>query len=318
MLGFHAAIEGKETCDVCSAGTECVSGTINPPLCPQGYYCLIGSENDGQKKACPAGTFGNRTGLRAESECTDCLGGHYCETPGLTTVTGQCNAGYFCSERAASATPSDDSTNLRRFGECPEGGFFCEAGASSFTPCPPGTFAPGTVGKLTSVAECTQCTAGKFCELGEQDEVTGPCDPGYFCLEGSPTRRPNATYGGICPPGFHCPEGSSFPQPCDPGTYNNASGQATCKDCPSGFYCSGNTTTPLECPSGFYCPRNTPYANSNECPEGTFNSLAGRSSPDDCVSCTAGYYCDKRGKFGARNVSAVSACLAVSPALICQ
>ena len=298
ISGSHAAIEGKATCDVCSPGTECLVGTINPPPCPQGYYCLEGSLNDGQKKACPVGTFGNRTGLRAESECTYCLAGHYCETPALITVTGQCDPGYFCLKGAKKATPQDDNVNNPKwFGECPEGGFYCERGVSAETPCPPGTFAPGSVGKLRSVAECTQCTAGHFCELGHQSEVTDPCDPGYFCLEGSPTSRPNASFGGICPPGFRCPSGSSLPQPCGPGTYNNASGQENCTICPAGFYCSGNTTTPLECPVGYYCPLSTPYANDNECPEGSFNSLTGRSSLDDCVACTAGYYCDKRGQF---------------------
>lgn len=295
--GYHAAIEGKETCDVCSAGTECLLGTVNPPPCPQGYYCLIGSANDGLKQACPVGTFGNRTGLRTEGECTYCLGGHYCETPALKAVTGLCSAGYFCLKGAKKRTPPDDPDHSQKwFGECPEGGYYCEEGVSAATACPRGTFAPGIVGKLTSMTDCTECTAGHYCELGNQDAVTGPCDPGYYCLEGSPTKRPNSSHGDICPPGFHCPQGSSWPQPCLPGSYNNASGQATCQDCPEGFYCSGNTTTPIECPSGYYCPQNTPYANDNACPEGTFNSLTGRSAPGDCVSCTAGYYCDKQGK----------------------
>ena len=297
MPGYHASIEGKETCDPCPAGTECILGTINPPPCPQGYYCLVGSTNDGQKIPCPIGTFGNRTGLRAESECTDCLAGRYCETTALKAVTGLCNAGYFCLKGAKTRTPPDDPVNNPKwFGECPEAGFYCEQGVSAATPCPAGTFAPGNVGKLTSQTECTQCTAGHYCELGHQDAVTDQCDPGYYCLEGSPTKRPNSSFGSICPPGFHCPTGSSWPQPCLPGTYTNASGQATCLDCPAGFYCSGNTTTPSECPSGFYCPLNTPYAFDNACPAGTFNNLTGRSALKDCVACTTGYYCEKTGK----------------------
>lgn len=214
----------------------------------------------------------------------------------MTGVTAQCNAGYFCLKGASKPTPQDDSRNPPWFGECPEGGYYCEEGVSAEKPCPQGSFAPGIVGRLTSQSECTLCSAGHYCALGHQDAVTGECDAGYFCLEGSPTKRPNSTYGGICPPGFHCPSGSPLPKPCLPGTYNNASGQATCLDCPAGFYCSGNTTTPVECPSGYYCPQNTKYANDNACPEGTFNSLTGRSAPGDCVDCTAGYYCDTQGK----------------------
>lgn len=302
FLGRHADVEGLDECKVCSAGTECLTGTIYPPACPQGYYCLIGSENNGAKLACPKGTFGNRTGLTRQSECSYCLEGHYCETAALTNVTGPCNAGYFCLKGAEVSTPPDDSRNPKWFGECPEGGYYCEKGVSQPTPCPPGTFAPGVVGRLESESDCTQCTAGSYCELGHQAAVTAPCDAGYFCLEGSHTARPNASYGGICPPGFQCPAGSPWPEPCAPGTYNNASGQESCQNCPRGFYCSGNSTTPLECPAGFYCPRNTRFATDNPCDIGTFNNLTGMSAVSACVDCTAGFYCDRQGQLKDENL----------------
>ena len=31
--------------------------------------------------------------LTAADECTDCTGGYYCETPGLTEPTGPCDEG---------------------------------------------------------------------------------------------------------------------------------------------------------------------------------------------------------------------------------
>ena len=31
---------------------------------------------------CPVGTYGHREGLTAESECTPCTAGYYCETTG--------------------------------------------------------------------------------------------------------------------------------------------------------------------------------------------------------------------------------------------
>ena len=301
--GYHAAVEGLFECDICDPGTECLTGTIYPPPCPQGYYCEIGSANSGAKQACPRGTFGNRTGLTKETECSYCLAGHYCETEALTNVTGPCDEGYFCLQGAKVSTPPDDPDHIPKwFGECPEGGFYCEKGVAQPTPCPPGTFAPGSVGRLKSVTDCTQCTAGSFCAVGHQDAVNGSCDPGYFCLEGSHTPRPNASYGGICPPGFQCPAGSAWPEPCDPGTYNNASGQATCLACPRGFYCSGNSTTPQECPAGFYCPQNTRYPHDNPCDVGTFNNLTGMSAPSACVECTAGFYCDRQGTFTAEKL----------------
>ena len=273
-----------------------MTGTINPAPCPQGYYCHKGSDNDGAKQPCPEGTYGNRTGLTQISECTDCLGGYYCQGEALVDVSDKCNAGYFCFRGAKQATPVDDPDhNPKWFGECPEDGFYCERGVSAATPCPPGTFAPGVVGRLTSQTDCTVCTAGKYCQLGHQREETGDCDAGYYCLEGSPFQRPNASYGGICPPGFHCPKGSAWPEPCAPGSYNNASGQADCRNCPEGFYCSGNTTTPVECPPGYWCPQDTTVAFEHPCTLGKFNSLVGMSDESACQDCTPGYFCDRQG-----------------------
>ena len=45
---------------------------------------------------CPPGTFSNRTGLTAESECTPCTQGYYCETDGLIEPTGPCDEGKYC------------------------------------------------------------------------------------------------------------------------------------------------------------------------------------------------------------------------------
>ena len=42
---------------------------------------------------CPPGTYSNQTGLQADTECTPCTPGYYCETPGLTEPTGPCDAG---------------------------------------------------------------------------------------------------------------------------------------------------------------------------------------------------------------------------------
>ena len=58
---------------------------------PIDYIVESGSTNEQDR--CPVGTHSNRTMLFAESECTDCTEGYYCETPGLTEPTGPCDEG---------------------------------------------------------------------------------------------------------------------------------------------------------------------------------------------------------------------------------
>jgi hypothetical protein len=79
---------------------------------------------------------------------------------------------------------------------------------------------------------------------------------------------------------------------CEPGTYNDEEGQHECKDCPSGYYCPGNTTnySPFVCPKGHYCPLKTPYSTHKQCPPGTYNHRQGGQNISACQECTPGYY----------------------------
>lgn len=298
FLGYYANKTGLTSCVVCPKGFECTGGTIDPPACPQGYYCLIGDNEraKGVKQACPEGTFGSRTGLSVETECEDCSGGKYCQGTALKNYTGVCNPGYYCHKRATRSSPSEDTSNDPKwFGPCPTGGWYCTADTVKPQPCLPGRYAPNGQNMIKSADECTKCKAGFFCDKGQEGKVTGPCDDGYYCLEGSHTSRPNTTYGGRCPAGYKCPQGSAWPQPCERGTYQNATGQKVCLDCPAGYFCAGNTTVPEICPTGYYCPLNSYAGVTNACPVGTFNNLTGQTQQGDCVACTPGYYCDIQG-----------------------
>ena len=46
---------------------------------------------------CLAGTRSLATQLTAADSCTPCPAGKYCQDAGMTTVTGNCLAGYFCN-----------------------------------------------------------------------------------------------------------------------------------------------------------------------------------------------------------------------------
>ena len=71
------------------------------------------------------------------SDPIPCPGGQYCLTTELAAPTGNCSAGYYCSLRAVTQTPTDGSTGDR----CPAG-HYCEEGVASPVPCSPGTYSP--------------------------------------------------------------------------------------------------------------------------------------------------------------------------------
>jgi len=297
MLGFYANGPGASQCEVCPEGFECLDSPPAPVPCTKGYYCHLGNSTSflGVKQPCPKGTYGGAEMLKTIDECTTCPSRRFCDNEALTNDTGLCDAGYWCKEGASSGQPDDDPND--KFGKCPTGGYYCTEGSHAPRPCPPGRYSPLPKDRLKSIDECDQCLAGEYCEVGAQTTTSGPCDAGYYCLKGSPSKQPNTTYGDICPPGTYCPAGSSWPVPCEAGTYNNISQQASCKVCPAGFFCQANSTEPVPCPSGYWCGHGTKFGYQNACPEGTFNSLIEQSSIEDCVNCTAGFYCDKQGTY---------------------
>ena len=202
------------------------------------------------------------------SGCRPCDSGKFCAHENATSVSGECEAGYFCRRNAESATPSSNQDS----GPCPEG-LYCPVGTGEPQKCPKGTYS--NVKFLKRESECQNCTEGNYCgQLGARN-VSGPCDPGFFCLKGSEIPNPpNVTYsGGPCPVGHYCPQGTSYPLGCEAGTYNDRTGQSNCTQCCAGFYCPSNSTSCiLECPKGFYCPPGTKTSHENPCPKGFFNN----------------------------------------------
>lgn len=134
---------------------------------------------------------------------------------------------------------------------------------------------------LKNENECQNCTEGHYCgELGRRN-VSGLCDPGFYCLRGSKIPNPpNVTEsGGPCPVGHYCPQGTSYPLGCEAGTYNDRTGQFKCLQCCAGFYCPSNSTSCLlECPKGYYCPSGTQAQFDNPCPKGYFNNATGQQN----------------------------------------
>ena len=61
-------------------------------LCIPGYYCGLNTRSANQNP-CPVGTYNNETHRASVNGCMPCLGGMYCDQPGLEWPAGLCNAG---------------------------------------------------------------------------------------------------------------------------------------------------------------------------------------------------------------------------------
>lgn len=70
----------------CPVGSKSATEVI----CTAGYYCPLGTETP---SPCPAGRYSDVQGLSMESQCSNCTEGYYCETTGMTNVTGPCKEG---------------------------------------------------------------------------------------------------------------------------------------------------------------------------------------------------------------------------------
>ncbi|CAK9096936.1 Putative uncharacterized protein MYH16 (Myosin heavy chain 16 pseudogene) (myosin heavy polypeptide 5) [Durusdinium trenchii] len=316
-------------------------------ICPSGNYCPPGSSSP---MPCEPGTFNNISGAGSVDACVDCLPGHYCAGYGNAEPTGVCAAGYYCPGR--SDNPNDEIASPGFYAPegavgptpCPHGSFngewaqstctpclagfycgnlsvvtpeqcpagtFCEGGATTPNRCPVGTFSNQS--QLVAQDQCIPCTPGHYCPSNGLQAPAGPCEAGYFCLQGSPVRIPiNGTYGDVCWPGYFCEEGAAFPEPCPVGTYNpkpKAKVRDECVLCEPGLYCgergleapsgpcgagyycngSGIEEKPQDgiCPPGYYCPAGSDLPLL--CSAGTFAPDQGSAS---CVDCPAGYFCD--------------------------
>ena len=226
-------------------------------------------------------------------ECRQCSGGKYCAYPNATTETGPCDAGYYC--RLGSNQPKPESGHTGDAGPCPAGRY-CPQNTTNPLLCPKGRFSNST--HLKTGTDCDLCTPGHYCGVDGLANVSGQCDPGFYCLHGSQVPNPSTVTvsGGPCPIGHYCLQGTAYPLGCKAGTYNNQTGQSSCQQCCTGYYCPENSTScSNECPTGHYCPLGTKHLYEYPCPAGTYNSFTKKMQLADCAYCDAGKYCPTSG-----------------------
>lgn len=308
--GTYNNVTAQASCVTCPSRFYCDGVSTAAVLsCPASRYCPAGTGLSAPM--CPAGTFSATPNLASASECTPCTPGSYCATPGLSTPTALCAAGFLCSAGAVDALGRLSANGTTT--PCPAGGW-CPAGASSPTSCPLGTYS-NTTGNIAS-ANCTQCDLGRYCGTTGLSAPTGLCSGGYWCARGNALPNPTggtttltlptgsgqlasmAVGGDICPPGYVCRAGSSAPTPCANGTFNAFAGEAVaCATCPASYYCGQATVnaTSFPCPAAYYCPAGTQQPYQYPCPAGRFSNATGLQASTDCAPCTAGSYCGTSG-----------------------
>ena len=84
---------GAAQCYDCPEGFSCTNRDQADPCLP-GYYCPYKTGADLQP--CPTGTYNPSYGMHNVTQCTQCDGGKFCVTPGLSAVSGDCASGYYC------------------------------------------------------------------------------------------------------------------------------------------------------------------------------------------------------------------------------
>jgi hypothetical protein len=300
-VGTYNTQYGQSSCAQCTARYYCPElGSTTLIGCPAGSYCPTGSSTP---LLCPAGTFSSTPQLGNVSECTVCLPGKYCLTNGLQAVSGDCNAGYYCTLSSPVPNPVEQS-----YGDRCTAGHYCVAGTSNPEPCPVGTYSPAQSNEALS--SCLPCPVNQYCGTTGLSSPTGSCTPGYYCTGGAASASPpNLGVGGApCPQGKFCP-GNSAPQSCLPGTFANVTGLSACWSCSPGYYCLAEQINPLLCPNGSYCPEGTGTVQPL-CPRGTYSPTQGLQNASQCLSCPGGQYCAGEGRIApSGNCSAGYFCL---------
>ncbi|XP_068174065.1 zonadhesin-like [Antennarius striatus] len=167
-----------KNCTTCTPGHYCeVEGTVQPALCPVGYYCPPGLTL-GREFPCPSGTVQSQLGTSSVDACLPCPAGMFCSQPGLSQPTGLCEAGYYCPAGSTTPEATEDEGNSTRSHLCPSG-HYCPSGTGYPLPCPEGSLSSSR--GLKGADECSPCPPGWFCDRPALAELSNAllCHAGY-------------------------------------------------------------------------------------------------------------------------------------------
>ena len=216
---------GDEKLECGSITKYCPAGSSAPSDVPEGYYSGPESAEETkryQKVICPAGSY------CSGGEKTLCPAGHFGETTGLSTAdcSGSCPAGYYCPEGSVSGT-----TN-----KCGSVDKYCPAGSSAPSSVSEGYYSGPEDADVDVRSESTICPIGYYCTGG----VKRPCPAGSY---GTSEGLSSSTCTASCEAGYYCPGGDEKLE-CGSVEKYCPAGSSAPSDVPDG-YCSGPLTSPF-------------------------------------------------------------------------
>ncbi|POM78126.1 Hypothetical protein PHPALM_4382 [Phytophthora palmivora] len=242
---------------------------VSQRRCEPGHYCV-----NGERYACPAGTFGNTNGLTTPECSSVCAAGYYCPQGSIVAQAVACaTSAVFCPQGSAQPTTTD-----RGYCAISEG---TVAGARWYgqRKAKPGEFAWR--------GSCYPCPAGRYGseEMETRPTCSGPCDAGYYCPPGStsPTQHECGSASVYCPAasvrpwavleGYYTslqvltlPPNATEAPGCEPGKYRDYSTTV------SAFVDVITGRSPVTVNYGDY---SFPVAECVACPDGTFKPGTG-------------------------------------------
>ena len=229
---------------------------------------------------CPADTYRRETGATQSTQCLSCMDNSFSERGSTNKIQCQCNAGF--------TGPNGEPCR-----SCKAGKYKAETGPAACTNCARGTF--NTHNASRSEAACLSCPFFSNSSLGSTSIVNCSCNPGF-----------------TGPNGQNC-------SACQPGTFKNVSGHATCKSCPVNTYQpvfgAAQLSDCLTCGfssvslagssnrSDCLCAKGHTEAAHGECQaceRGTFKPHRGNMP---CTNCSAGTFLGETGGFMTGNCS---------------
>ena len=321
-VGYEAAVplvDGvqdwlQHSCTACevdeykstTGNTDCLSCTANSFSLPAAAECACNagySQSSSDPLTCEnclPGTYKTSTGSAA---CDTCPDDAYHTLYASTSASDcKCNAGY---------TGSDGGTCTA----CPENTFKGSVGDAACSSCPDSSSSSGQTDSTSLDEAC-------ICPPGSTGLVSGPCElcasntykdtPGSAAcstcpdfstsLEGSSALSNchcNSEYartvsGGVttceleCGPGFSAGEHDLVCYECAVGKYKDATGSASCTDCPDfsvNTAPQSSTVNDCICQQGYTRHTDWPSdATCTPCPSGTFNNEPGESTCYPCYT----------------------------------
>ena len=200
----------ESTCSgACPAGYFCLKGTATDAYTPCGaaiYYCPEGSANRTAVDPGYYSTGGSDETLRTGQSAAEagyyatngtrfpCAAGYYGSSSGLTdkTCSGQCDAGFRCSEGSTSGTATPCG-----YGVGKPASVYCEQGSANYTEVTEGYYTTPVTNPSNQREGQAVCPSDKVCRDGELFDVLewNICPTEVEVDEGSFNQ--NLTYAGI-------------------------------------------------------------------------------------------------------------------------